>query len=94
VLERNVASNIQPPPFPSTQPCPPKTDPKGCGCVSSDNRTHKNTGLSGISIAKKRIFGGRQITGKPCIQAVFKAFIRFLHLASIPHTPHGSSRSD
>jgi len=68
---RHVPANNQPPSFPSTQPLPPKAPPKGCGCVSLNNNAHKDTGLSGISAAKKHIFGGRQIVGKPCIQAVF-----------------------
>jgi hypothetical protein len=86
---RYVPSNNQPPSFPSTQPLPPKAPPKGCGCVSLNNNAHKDTGLSGISAAKKHIFGGRQIVGKPCIQAVFQALIRFLHSSSILRTQHG-----
>jgi hypothetical protein len=72
------------PSFPSTQPCPPRAALEGCGCVSANNHAHKNTGLSGTSAAKKHIFARRQITGKPCIQAVFQALICFLHLSSRP----------
>jgi hypothetical protein len=61
------------PSFPSTQPCPPGAVPRCCGCVSANGYANKKTGLPGISAAQKHIFGGRQITGKPCIQAVFQA---------------------
>jgi len=81
-----VPSNNQPPSFPSTQPRPPEASLKGCGCVPLNNHANKNTGLPGISTAKKHIFGRWQITGKPCIQAVFQALICFLHSASIPRT--------
>ena len=84
---REHINPFQPPSFPSTQPCPPGAAPKGCGCVSANNHTYKNTGLPGISAAKRHIFGGRQITGKPFIQGVFQALTWFLHLLSILRTP-------
>ena len=51
---RHVPSYNQPPFFPSTQPRPPEAAPKGRGCVSANNHTHNNTGLSGIPAAKAR----------------------------------------
>jgi hypothetical protein len=51
--------------------------PEGCGCVSTNNQTHKNTGLSGIPAAKKHIFGRRQITGKPLYSSRFSGAYLF-----------------
>ena len=85
---RHVPSYNQPPSFPSTQPCPPRAALEGCGCVSANNHTHINTGLSGTSAAKKHVFGRWRTTVKPCIQAVFQALTYFLHSASTPRTQH------
>jgi hypothetical protein len=83
---RHVPANNQPSSFPSTQPRPPEAAPRGYRCVPTNSCANKNTGLPGSSAAEKHIFGGRQITGKPCIQAIFQALICFLHLSSIPRT--------
>ncbi len=72
------------PSFPSTQPLPPEAAPKGCGCVSSNNHTHKNTGLPSTSAAGKNISRVRQITGNP----VFKPFFIRLFIFYICHQHH------
>jgi len=78
---------ISNPVFSVYKPLPLKAAPKGCGCVSSSNNKDKNTGIPGISAAQNVFFVGRQITGSPCIQAIFHALIYFLHFASIPPSP-------